>query len=393
MQDFDVIIAGAGPAGTSAAAILGEYGYQVLLLDKENFPRDKTCGDGITYKALPALERLGIADKIISEDPFCTYGYTLIFRDFAKLCIENPPNTPPLAWIISRNVFDNTLLENACKYSTVRFKSGAKVTDFKTENGNISAIEINHKEWISARLFIDATGVNSILGQENKDPRNSAVAVRGYYSGVEGLNNTIEIYFSDTILPGYFWIFPTSKTTANIGGGTFQNIVEERKINIKDLLHDFIENHPIAKEKLKNAKLEGSLMGGRIPLAFGDFDWTRVKGNLLLTGDAGGFVNPLTAEGISYALNTGIFAADTIHNYLQSPNPNPELLKNYDKLWIKEFSSQYKMGDIYQQGMEPEMAKNYIIQKLMQSMQNHDLNNAAEAYEYMIKMKVLAKAF
>ena len=117
----DVIVVGAGPAGSAAAAILGEKGHSVLLIDKENFPRDKTCGDGITYKALPALKRLGLDTKIKADSPFQTNGYTLVFRDNTKLVFEKPPSDDALAYIISRHTFDNILLENAMAYPSVTF--------------------------------------------------------------------------------------------------------------------------------------------------------------------------------------------------------------------------------------------------------------------------------
>lgn len=393
-NEYDVIVVGAGPAGSSAAAILGEKGHTVLLVDKESFPRDKTCGDGITYKAMPALKRLGLDAKIKSDSPFQTNGYTLVFRDNTKLVFEKPPSDEALAYIISRHEFDNILLENAISYPSVNFIPDTKVTGLSYEGTKATGITVSGKDTpYKAAVIIDATGVNSILGQENKDPKSSALAVRGYYSNVTDLNNTIEVYFSDDILPGYFWIFPTSPTTANIGGGTFQNIVEDRKINIKNLLHDFVANHPIASKKLKNAKLEGILKGGKIPLAFGDFSWSRVRGNLMLIGDAGGFVNPITAEGISYAIQTGIYAADTISQFLTEGGQNEETLMDFDTLWQKEFSNQYKMGDIYIEGIEQPLVQKYVMGSLLRSLEGMDLKNPATSYEYLVRLKVLTKAF
>lgn len=393
MKKYDVIIAGAGPAGSSAAAILGEKGHSVLLIDKENFPRDKTCGDGVTYKAMPALKRLGLDETIKSSSTFLTNGYTLVFRDNTKLIFEKPPSEEALAYIISRHEFDNILLEKAISYQSVTFLPNTKVTGVRYEGDKVTAIEINGEALCEAAIVIDATGVNSILGKENKDPQSCALAVRGYYSNVADLNNTIEVYFSDDILPGYFWIFPTSPTTANIGGGTFQNIVEDRKINIKELMYDFVENHPIASKKLKHAKLEGILKGGKIPLAFGDFSWSRVRQNLILIGDAGGFVNPITAEGISYAIKTGIYAAETVSEYLVENSENQATLSAFDNLWKKEFSSQYKMGDIFIEGIEPQLVQKYVMSSLLNSMDGLNLHNPATSYEYLVRLKVLTKAF
>ena len=393
MKKYNVIIAGAGPAGSSAAAILGEKGNSVLLIDKESFPRDKTCGDGVTYKALPALKRLGLDTTIKTQSPFFTNGYTLVFRDNSKLIFETPPKEDALAYIISRHEFDNILLQKAISYPSITLLSNTKVTGLLHEGAKIAGVTTEGGGEYKGSIVMDATGVNSTLGRENKDPKSCALAVRGYYSNVTDLNNTIEVYFSDNILPGYFWIFPTSPTTANIGGGTFQNIVEAQKINIKDLMHDFVQNHPVASKKLKNARLEGILKGGKIPLAFGDFKWSRVKNNLMLIGDAGGFVNPITAEGISYAMKTGIYAAETASQYLEQGAKNEEILKAYDDLWLKDFSSQYKLGDIFLEGIEPDLVQKYVQSSLLKSFDRVDLHNPADAYEYLVRLKVLTKAF
>ena len=393
MKKYDVIIAGAGPAGSAAAAILGEKGHSVLLIDKDNFPRDKTCGDGVTYKALPALKRLGLDNLVKSSSPFYTNGYTLVFRDCTKLVFEKPLTDDALAYIISRHEFDNIILEKALSYPSVTFLPNTKVTTLCYHGSKVVGINTDAEKSFESAIIIDATGVNSILGRANRDPKSCALAVRGYYKNVMDLNNTIEVYFSDDILPGYFWIFPTSPTTANIGGGTFQNIVEDKKINIKALLNDFVENHPIASVKLKNAELVGQLKGGKIPLAYGDFSWSRVTDNVILIGDAGGFVNPITAEGISYALQTGILAAEITSKYIFDNDENIEALKKFDDLWLKEFNSQYKMGDLYLDGIEPNIVQKYVMNNLLHSLDKLDLQNPATSYEYLVRLKVLTKAF
>ena len=393
MKQYDVVIAGAGPAGSAAATILGKKGHSVLLVDKDKFPRDKTCGDGISYKAFPALKKLELDQIIKSQSPFTTNGYTLVFKDGAKLVYQKPEEEGALIHIIQRHQFDNILLEKACSYNSVNFLPNSKVEGLiKNDDGNFG-VKLGGQKTVFPSLIMDATGVNSILGKANKDPKNCALAVRGYYENVSDLNNTIEIYFSDEILPGYFWIFPTSKTSANIGCGTFQNIIERKKINIKDILQKFVENHPVASKKLKHAKLSGTIKGGKIPLAFGNFNWSRVKNNLMLLGDAGGFVNPITAEGISYAIKTGIFAGEVASQAISESNVNEENLKLYDTLWQADFSSQYKIGDIYNQGISQNMIQNYVSNNLTNSLTNLDLSDIGKSYEYLVRLKVLAKAF
>ncbi len=393
MANYDAIIAGAGPAGCSAAAILGQKKRRVLLIDKNDFPRDKVCGDGVTYKAFSALKRLELDNQLKEKSSFRTNGYTLVFRDYTQLVFHKPVEENAQAYIIKRYDFDNILLEKAMSYDSVTFIPNTKVSEILLKNEKPVGIKTHDNQVYLSSIIMDATGVSSILGRKNKDPKSCAIAVRGYYENITDLNNTIEVYFSDDILPGYFWIFPTSPTTANIGGGTFQSIVERKKINIKELLLDFIKNHPIASKKLKNATLQGILKGGKIPLAFGDFSWSRVTDTLMLLGDAGGFVNPITAEGISYAMKTGIYAADVANEAIQNNSINEKTLQKYDELWLEEFKNQYKIGDLYLHGFAPEMAQKYIQSNLTRSLGNIDLQDTAVSYEYLVKLKVLAKAF
>lgn len=385
---FDVAIVGAGPAGSSAAILLGKKGKTVALFDKKAFPRDKTCGDGITYKTKSDLLKLGVLKKIEALKPFKLSGYTLIFSNNSRLEFEDENNSP--AYIISRNEFDNILLEKALEYKSVKFFPNNEIKNVL--KGNKGIISKNNDAYYS-KIIIDATGYLSTLGRHNRDNQKNALAVRAYYENLENLGKTMEIYFTDTILPGYFWIFPTSKTSANVGCGTFVNIIEKKGINLKNLLNEFIEKHPIASKKFKSAKLNGFIEGGKIPLAFGDFNWSRVKNNLISIGDAGGFVNPITAEGISYAIKTGILAAETINNGLEKNKYSEEDLKQFDILWKEEFASKFKAGDIYTGSVTKEFISNYFISAFHKSLDSKDLSNPAKVYEYLVKLKVISKSF
>lgn len=390
MKIFDVAIVGAGPAGSSAAILLGKKGNTVALFDKKAFPRNKICGDGITYKAKSDLSKLGVLEEIESLDPFKLNGYTLVFSDNSTLKFESGNKNDFPAYIISRNDFDNILLKKAMEYSSVEFFPNEEIKNVLPENNGVFS-KNNHKYY--SKTIIDSSGYLSVLGKHNRDNEKNALAVRAYYEGMENLDKTMEIYFTDTVLPGYFWIFPTSKTSANVGCGTFVNIIGERSISLKNLLNDFIKNHPIASKKFKSAKLSGFMEGGKIPLAFGDFNWSRVKKNLICIGDAGGFVNPITAEGISYAIKTGIIAAETISNGLEKNKYSEKDLKQFDALWKKEFTDQFKVGDIYTRSITKELIHNYFISAFDKSLDSKDLNNPSKIYEYLVKLKIISKSF
>jgi geranylgeranyl reductase family protein len=388
-QKFDAVVVGAGPAGASSAIIFGQNGISTALLDKKDFPRDKTCGDGITYKAKADLIKLGVFKEIEKSAPFKVNGYSLIFSNNSQLKFEFADDNESQIYIISRNIFDNILLKKAMSFESVQFLPKTEIKKISDEH---TGVITKDNTTISGKTIIDATGYNSILGQHNKDLHKNAWAVRGYYENLTGLDKTIEIYFTSSVSPGYFWIFPTSETSANVGCGTFINIVEKKSLNLKAILKDFIENHPIASKKFKNATLQGRIEGGKIPLAFGDFNWSRVTNNLISIGDAGGFVNPITAEGISYAIKTGILAAEVISKAIRNDKYTEEELKKFDILWHKEFSNQYKSGDIYTESFSKELISKYFISNFQKNFENKDLSKVSDVYEYMIKLKVIAKS-
>lgn len=389
-QQYDVVVVGAGPAGSSSAITFGQNGITTALLDKKDFPRDKTCGDGITYKAKSDLIKLGVLEEIEKSAPFKVNGYSLIFSNNSTLKTEFGDDNESPIYVISRNKFDNILLRKAMEFESVHF---LPKTEIKKIAGDYQGVVSKNDEIIHAKTIIDATGYNSILGQHNRDIHKNALAVRGYYENLSGLDRTIEIYFTSEVSPGYFWIFPTSESSANVGCGTFINIVERKSLNLKAIMEDFIKNHPVASKKFKTSKLQGRIEGGKIPLAFGDFNWSRVTNNLVSIGDAGGFVNPITAEGISYAIKTGILAAEVISNAIKNNSCTEKELKKFDALWLKEFSNQYKSGDIYTESFSKEVISKYFISNFQKSLEDKDLSSISDIYEYMVKLKVISKSF
>src|SRR2546426_340281 len=121
-DSWDAIIVGAGPSGSSAASVLGESNKRVLLLDKSDFPREKTCGDGITYKCLEPLARLGVAGEVMKRVSFSARGYTLWLSDGSELTVRRAANQIPIVYVLPRFDFDNVLLEGALRHSSVTFQ-------------------------------------------------------------------------------------------------------------------------------------------------------------------------------------------------------------------------------------------------------------------------------
>ena len=396
---FDVVVAGAGPAGTSVGHVLGRAGKRVLLLDKDDFPRDKTCGDGITSRCFDPLERLGLMERFRKKVAFHVDGYSLFFSDYSELTVRPPPSKPNTMYVLRRYDFDALLLDGALQYSTVHFEPNTLVRGLLLEGDRVTGVSLTRSDGsvaeVRASLVVDATGATTSLaskvGLGNRDPSVCAIAVRGYYSDMQGLGNTVEIYFDDTITPGYFWIFPTSPTSANIGCGALPGSFHRDGKDLREVLHDFLANHPRASQRAKGAKLCGSLKGGKIPLAL-EYQRSRVRDGFIAIGDAGAFVEPLTGEGISYAMRTGIVAGEIGLKALNADNTARSQLEQFDTEWHKLFDGQFQRGALLSTTLQ-RSAYSTLVMRTLDG--NADIEAASQdlgkQYELLMKLLVLSR--
>lgn len=398
-QTYDVIIVGAGPAGSSAATILGKAGKHVLLIDKGKFPREKTCGDGLTYKCVPLLEKLGLALNFREQAFFYSKGYGITFSDGTQITVRRPmAEQDAVVYMMPRFDFDNLLLQGARQYESVAVLEEAMVTYAIQEGKRLIGVQVNTAnagaQIFSAPLIIDASGVGSKiavqLGFAKTDLKNYALTIRGYFDEIENLGDVVEFIFDQSILPGYYWIFPLGAHSANVGCGTFQHLIVEKEINLRHLLEAFVQNHPAGK-KLKSARLRGTLKGGKIPLGV-DLA-SRVRDGLLFCGDAGGFTDPITAEGISFAIESGIFAAETALAALAANNFAANFLQQYDAQWQARFGERFSKAGFIQETVGKQNLQDYFYN----AVANHPafaaaMQNQGSQYEWMFKLKALVKA-
>jgi flavin-dependent dehydrogenase len=303
-----------------------------------------------------------------------------------------------VVYMMPRFDFDNLLFQNACQYKNVAVLEEAAVTNVITVDGRINGVRVHAKNLgekiFTAPLVIDASGVGSKiaaqLGFAKTDLKNYALTIRGYFDEIEGLGDVVEFIFDKSILPGYFWIFPIGSRSANVGCGTFQHLIVEKEINLRHLLEEFIQHHP-AGEKLRSAKLRSAFKGGKIPLGT-DFD-SRVRNGIIFCGDAGGFTDPITAEGISFAIESGILAGETAIAALNENNFDEKFLQQYDKKWQPRFGERFSKAGFIQESM----GKQNMLEYFYNAISNHPafdlaVQNQGAQYEWMFKLKALIKA-
>lgn len=303
----DVIVIGAGPGGSAAAHFLAQRGARVLLLDKAAFPRDKTCGDGLTPRAVAMLEEMQLLDEL------STAGQTI--RQFEVIAPNRRATSAPIpsrvgrsgqALVIPRFKLDERLLQRAVD-SGADFRPGVHALHV-TGDGRSAKVRIEHngrQEDYEAPLAVVAVGANMRLLRESRileHAPETMLAGRAYFENLRGLSDAWQLRFDGVPLPGYGWIFPISADAANIGAGFFRR----RAGGATDAFRGFIAN-PALRPLLAGARQVGPMKS--YPLR-ADFTTSKTHApNVLLVGEAAGLVNPLTGEGIDYALESGRIAA------------------------------------------------------------------------------------
>jgi geranylgeranyl reductase family protein len=341
---YDVAVIGAGPAGSAAAYVLARDGLRVALLDKFDFPRDKTCGDGLTPRAVEALHTLGILPTIEKSAYCCT---TLTVRNSDEVTFQidlSGPKAPQRRiLILPRLSLDEILLQHAIQ-AGAQFIPDTKVENIIQENGHIR-LSVEGSQSLDCIFAVIAIGANTGLLRKAglmKGPPPPNLAARAYFENVDGLDNTVMLFFDGVERPGYGWIFPTSPTTANIGCGVFFDSYTPQPTHLRHL----IQSHPHLQRILRNARQVGPIKGHPLRTDFSGF--LSGKGRILVTGEAVGLVHPISGEGIDYALESGQRAAEAILEGWQHGSSPQTIQKKYRAALSRNYNSIFRIANFLQ---------------------------------------------
>ena len=347
---YDAVVVGAGPGGCAAAYRLAELGCKVALLDKEIFPREKVCGDGVAPRAVHSLYRMGLREEL---ETGCkrTSGIRFYSTHGGLTEVRYPMGSryPDHGYVIPREKLDHLLLRRA-ESMGVEVMQACRVEDLLAEEGGVfpgvKAERGGDKVEILARYIVGADGpwsrIAGRLGLFKDDPLYLGVSVRAYMEGVEGIADCLEIYPEDAIMPCCGWIFPLDESTANVGVGAMLYAIRKRRINLNRAFEDMICSTRHASQKLRRAALRGRLRGA--VLRVGLRGSVPRRANVLLVGDAASLTNPISGEGITYALESGRLAAETIAAALRSGNP--ERLADYPRILEWHYGGYFRRGTV-----------------------------------------------
>jgi geranylgeranyl reductase family protein len=307
---LDVVVVGAGPGGVAAALTAHRRGCSVVCVDKARFPRDKTCGDGLTTGALRDLETLGLTRAELHETGLAEVRETVLVSPAGRrITLPLPADGGLHAAVVARRDLDAALVALAAR-NGVALRQQCAVEKIAPRSDEVELL-LADGETLRARHVIAADGHWSAVRRalEPDAPRDLGEwhAVRQYFADVN--DDRLWVLFERDLLPGYAWVFPLPGGAANVGYGVLR-AHGRRGRDLKALWPELL-SRPVLRDILgPTARATEPVRAWPIPTRY---DPARLSnGRVLFAGDAAGVVDPMTGEGIAQALETGALAADAV---------------------------------------------------------------------------------
>lgn len=360
----DVIVVGAGPAGSTAATHLARAGLDVLLLEKSTFPRPKVCGDGFTPRGMKQLIDLGIDCSetngwLHNKGLRVVGGGVTLELDWPTLA-----SFPNYGAVRPRQDFDEMLARHAEK-AGARLHEDTTITDAVVDRGRVVGVSGHvgkgrDKRPVTFRapLTLACDGVSArvalSLGMAKRDDRPMGVAVRRYYTSPRTHDDYLESHLelwdrSDPadpkLLPGYGWIFGMGDGTSNVGLGILSTTKAYGNTDYRKLLRSWLDGTP-EEWGFRDENAVGPVGGAALPMGFNRVPHYRP--GLLLVGDAGGTVNPFNGEGIAYAMESATIAARcSVQGLARSGESREAALAYYPQAMRDALGGYYRIGNAF----------------------------------------------
>ncbi|HEY5302613.1 MAG TPA: geranylgeranyl reductase family protein [Acidimicrobiales bacterium] len=356
---FDVVIVGAGPSGSACAYWLAQAGWSVCLIEKKTFPREKTCGDGLTPRSVHQIIEMGLEPEVAKHAHKFQGLRSFGFGASLEMQWPEHPIFPNYGYTITRFNLDGLIAEHAVAHGATLL-TGVEAIDLvdavPSDTGALNAaagVIVKDKATgttaeVRGRYLVVGDGQNSRMGRALGTTRNRewpmGMALRGYYTSDRHDEPWIDSHLdirdtSGTVVPGYGWIFPLGDGRVNVGVGLLSTGGAWKGVNTTKLQEYFVAQTADAWG-LSDETSQGPPTGGRLPMGLSV--GPRIGANTLVIGDATGTVNPFNGEGIAYGYESGRLAAGALGEALRSSDASA--LKLYDERMDAAYSDYYRVA-------------------------------------------------
>lgn len=334
----EVAIVGAGPAGTATAIALGQLGLKgVVLTDKHGFPRDKTCGSGVSPKGIKVLKALGVWPEVEREATWIR-GMRLVTPGDQEATLSAGAAFDAI--VCKRRVLDHLLLKRAERLG-VTFVPDCTATELIEQDGRVVGFRSRQGHEVRARYTVIAGGTHcKLTTRERPEPTRMIQAIMGWWEDVPYQANTIEMIFDKMIAPYYGWLFPESDRLVNIGI-TYEDVRHELKA--RELFQRFLDKH--YAQRLTHAKQVGKWQGH--PVAYDYHVGRLTSAGRIVVGEAGRMTHPATAEGIYQGMQSGMYAAQALSDVLSGRRSEFVAFRAYEWRCKAAFEASFVAGGLF----------------------------------------------
>src|SRR3954447_26900562 len=400
--DYDVLVVGAGPSGAACAYWLAERGRRVLMVDKSTFPRDKTCGDGLTPRAVRQLNDMGLAERLADHhrfDGLRAMGHGMVL----EMPWPDHPQFPSYGYVVRRRDLDEMVAQQAVKAGATLW-AGTEAVAPLVDGGVVRGAHLKTKldgstRSARARFIVVADGANSRFGRSLGTARDRSfplgMAIRGYFRSPFHDEPWIESHLDirdreGNHLPGYGWVFPVGDGTVNVGCGLLSTFRGWKDVNTTHLMDAFVAMAP-SRWGISADTATCAPTGGRLPT--GGSVMPHVGPTWLSVGDAAGSVNPFNGEGISVAYETGRMAADAVERALAADDGlalatyQQQLDEVYGlyfavaRLFVKAIGNPAVMRELVRVGMRSRPLMEWVLRIMANLLRPDELGPAEAAYK------------
>lgn len=335
-----VAVVGSGPTGAATALALQQRGIDdVLLLDTHDFPRNKTCGSGLSPRAIEILQELDVWGEVEAQ-AYMINGIRLVTRRGNEVFVS--AGDEHAAAICLRRDFDYVLHQAAVKRGArflPRFKASQGIVEDDHGQDRWVGVRAADGREVRARYVVMASGAHAKL-TANPTPKRAIQTIMGWWEGVEFTPHHLEMIWDDLVLPCYGWLFPETETRVNIGI-TYDD--DDKSKNARQLFQAFLDKH--YRDRVAAGRQIGGLRG--FPIVYTYRSRSLSSPGRLIAGEAGRLTHPATGEGISQGMGSALFAADAISDVLAGRCGEREALRRYDRRCSRTFLPSFWAGKAF----------------------------------------------